>query len=302
MNKTTKIWLILASSLLFTGLIIFSTVMSLLNWDFTKLSTSKYQATTQEVTEDFTNIYINVDTADIEFFYTTDSKITVTTSEYENSTHLIKVEDNTLKIQTTDNRKWYEHISLFSLKSPKVSVYLPFGNYEKLSIISDTGDVKMPNDLNFSSIDIVSDTGDVINYASATEYIKIQTTTGDVRLEKISTNEITIIVSTGDVKAKDVACKTFTSNGNTGDISLINVIVRENLTILRSTGDVEFHRCNADNIEVETDTGDVEGSFVSSKIFITKTSTGDVDVPKTTSGGICKITTSTGDIEIDIRP
>ncbi len=302
MNKSTKIWLILASSLLFTGLIIFSMVMSLLNWDFTKLSTSKYQTTTQEVTEDFSNIYINVDTADIEFFYTTDSKITVTTSEYENSTHLIKIEDGTLKIEARDTRKWYEHISLFSFKSPKVSVYLPFGNYEKLSIISDTGDVKMPSDLNFSTIDIKSDTGDVINYASATDYIKIKTSTGDVRLEKISTNEITIIVSTGDVKAKDVACKTFTSNGNTGDISLINVIVRENLTILRSTGDVEFHRCDADNIEVETGTGDVEGSFVSSKTFITKTSTGDVDVPKTTSGGTCKITTSTGDIEIDIRP
>ena len=302
MNKSTKIWLILAFSLLFTGLIIFSTIMSLLNWDFTKLSTVKYQTITHEVSEDFTNIDINVDTADVEFFYTTDSKITVTTREYENSTHSIKVEDSTLKIETLDTRKWYERISLFSFISPKVAIYLPLEEYGKLSIISDTGDVKMPNDLNFSSIDIVSDTGDVINYASATEYIKIQTTTGDVKLEKISTNEITIIVTTGDVKVKDVACKTFTSNGNTGDISLINVIVRDNLTIFRSTGDVEFHRCDADNIEVETDTGDVEGSFVSSKIFITKTSTGDVDVPKTTSGGICKITTSTGDIEIDIRP
>ncbi len=301
MNKTTKIWLIIASSLLFTGLIIFGTVMSLLNWDFTKLSTAKYQTTTHEVTEDFTNISINVDTSDIEFFYTTDSKITVTTTEYENSTHSIKVEDGTLKIEATDTRKWYEHITLFSFQSPKVSVYLPFGNYEKLSIISDTGDVKTPNDLNFSSIDIRSDTGDVTNYASAIDYIKIKTSTGDVKLEKISTNEITIIVSTGDVKAKDVACKTFTSNGSTGDISLINLIARENLTIFRSTGDVEFHKCDAENIEVKTDTGDVEGSFVSSKIFTTKTSTGDVDVPRTTSGGICKITTSTGDIEIDIR-
>ena len=29
-------------------------------------------------------------------------------------------------------------------------------------------------------------------------------------------------------------------------------------------------------------------------------STGDINVPKTTSGGICEITTSTGDIEITI--
>ena len=300
MNKTTKIWLIIATSLIFAGIIIFTTTMSLLHWDFTKLSTVKYRTTTHEITEEFKNISIKVDTSDVEFFYTTDSKITVIATEYENSTHSIKVEDGTLKIETTDTRKWYEHISLFNFQSPKVSVYLPFGNYEKLSINLDTGDVKMPNDLNFSSIDIVSDTGDVINYASATEYIKIQTTTGDVKLEKISTNEITIIVTTGDVKINDVACKTFTSNGNTGDISLINVIVRDNLTIFRSTGDVELDRCDAETIFIKTSTGDVEGLILSSKIFIVKTSTGDVDVPRTTTGGICEIITSTGDIEIAI--
>lgn len=300
MNKTTKIWLIIATSLIFAGIIIFTTTMSLLHWDFTKLSTVKYQTTTHEITEDFKNISIKVDTADVEFFYTTDSKVTVTATEYENSTHSVKIEDSTLKIETTDKRKWYEYISLFNFQSPKVSVYLPFGNYENLSINLDTGDVKMPNDLNFSSIDIVSDTGDVINYASATEYIKIQTTTGDVKLEKISTNEITIIVTTGDVKVKDVACKTFVSNGNTGDITLINLIASDSFHILRSTGDVEFYKCDAENIEVKTDTGDVEGSFSSNKIFITKTSTGDVEVPKTTNGGTCKITTTTGDIEIYI--
>ena len=300
MNKTTKIWLIIATSLIFAGIIIFTTTMSLLHWDFTKLSTVKYRTTTHEITEEFKNISIKVDTSDVEFFYTTDSKITVTATEYENSTHSIKVEDGTLKIEATDTRKWYEYVSLFTFQSPKVSVYLPFGNYEKLSINLDTGDVKMPNDLNFSSIDIVSDTGDVINYASATEYIKIQTTTGDVKLEKISTNEITIIVTTGDVKIKDVACKTFVSNGNTGDITLINLIASDSFNILRSTGDVEFYKCDAEYIEVKTDTGDVEGSFSSNKIFITKTSTGDVEVPKTTNGGTCKITTTTGDIEIYI--
>ena len=121
-----------------------------------------------------------------------------------------------------------------------------------------------------------------------------------VILEKISTNEITIIVTTGDVKIKDVACKTFTSNGNTGDITLINVIVRDNLTIFRSTGDVELDRCDAETIYIKTSTGDVEGLILSSKIFIVKTSTGDVDVPRTTTGGICEIITSTGDIEIAI--
>ena len=52
---------------------------------------------------------------------------------------------------------------------------------------------------------------------------------------------------------------------------------------------------------VNTSTGDVNGTLLSEKIFITDTSTGRVSVPKTTSGGKCEITTSTGDINIGIK-
>jgi hypothetical protein len=43
------------------------------------------------------------------------------------------------------------------------------------------------------------------------------------------------------------------------------------------------------------------GTLLSSKVFIIKTDTGDVDVPKSTVGGRCEITTSTGDVEISIN-
>ena len=52
---------------------------------------------------------------------------------------------------------------------------------------------------------------------------------------------------------------------------------------------------------VETDTGDVRGSLLTEKTFIVQTDTGSVDVPETTTGGKCEITTDTGDIEIEIN-
>ena len=82
------------------------------------------------------------------------------------------------------------------------------------------------------------------------------------------------------------------------DISLKNVIATEKISIERSIGDVKFDDCDATEIWVETDTGDVTGNLLSEKIFITETSTGDVNVPKSTKGGKCEITTSTGDIYI----
>ena len=41
MRKTTKVWLIIAASLVIIGFIIFTGVMTTLTWDFTRLSTVK---------------------------------------------------------------------------------------------------------------------------------------------------------------------------------------------------------------------------------------------------------------------
>ena len=43
MSKITKIWLIIAASFVLIGCIIFGGVMTMLKWDFTKLSTDKYE-------------------------------------------------------------------------------------------------------------------------------------------------------------------------------------------------------------------------------------------------------------------
>ena len=72
------------------------------------------------------------------------------------------------------------------------------------------------------------------------------------------------------------------------------------MTLRRSTGDVELNACDAGGLSLKTTTGDVTGTLLSEKVFITDTSTGDVSVPKTTSGGKCEISTTTGDIRIDI--
>ena len=68
----------------------------------------------------------------------------------------------------------------------------------------------------------------------------------------------------------------------------------------RSTGDVKFTLCDAGELFVKTTTGNVIGSLCSEKIFMAKASTGKVEVPKSVTGGICEIETSTGDIRITI--
>ena len=126
--------------------------------------------------------------------------------------------------------------------------------------------------------------------------------TGKMELSEMKLNgDLEIQEHTGKVILENVTCRNFISDGDTGSLVMTNVKASGEFNIERDTGDVEFHGCDAETIYVETDTGDVTGTLLTDKVFITETDTGSVDVPKSTDGGRCEISTDTGDIRIEIQ-
>ena len=320
MKKSTKTWLIVGAALVFIGIIIFITLICATGGDFMKISTTKYETNTYKINESFNSVAVITNTADIEFVYTNELTPTVVCYERENAKHSVKTENDTLTLEIVDTRKWYYYIGI-NFVTPKITVYLPSGEYGDLTVTSNTGNIKLCEDFKFKSIDVSTSTGDVFCCSSATEAIKIKTNTGKIRVDGISARSLELsvstgylsvtdtscgtdlktTVSTGELQVTDTKCKSFISVGGTGDVNLINVIAEERLSIERSTGDVEFEACDAGEIFIKTSTGDVEGSLLSEKVFIVNTSTGDKDVPNTITGGRCEITTGTGDVEIYIK-
>lgn len=338
MTVKTKLWLITAALLILTGLIIFGGVMTVLKWDFTKLSTHKYETNEHMISESFTNISVTTKTADVTFAPTDKDIPYVVCHEQKNLSHTVAVTDGTLNVEIHDTRKWYEYIGI-NFGAPKITVYLPKGSYGLCTVKTSTGDLMIPSDFSFDGIDVSGSTGDVKCYATATGDIKIKLSTGHINLENLSALSLDLTVSTGhitasgincsgDIKAKvstgrinltDVNCKSLVSDGDTGDMNLKNVIATEKFDIERDTGDVKFEGCNAGEIFVTTDTGDVKfdscdagelfittdtgdvkGTLLSEKIFIPRSKTGKIDAPKTVNGGRCEVNTDTGDIIISL--
>ena len=289
-----------------------------LNWDLSKLATVKYQTSEHTIAESFADISILTDTADITFLPAQSAESIVVCKEQENIRHSVTVEDGTLKITLTDTRKWYEYVGI-SFEKSTITVYLPKSEYEKLTVKESTGDIVIHENFSFESINVRTSTGNVESRASATEDIIIKTSTGDIKVENISAGSLDLSVTTGKITASsvtcsgyvtlkvttgktsltNVTCQNLTSTGDTGKILLTNVYVEENMQIRRSTGDVTFENCDATSMSVKTSTGDVRGTLHSPKTFYASTNTGKVKVPKT-SGGFCEITTSTGDIIIEL--
>lgn len=285
----------------------------------TACSSMNYETNIHEINEEFNNISIKTDTADIAFVPSNDGMCRVVCYEDAKKNHSVEVQNGTLTLDGVNNKKWYDYIGI-NIDPPKITVYLPEAEYSSLIIEESTGDIDILRDFKFKSIDVSLSTGDVKCYASAAEAIKIAASTGDICAESISASSLDITVSTGKVTVSDmtcdgnitigvstgktyltdIVCKNLISTGRTGDISLKNVISTEKISVERSTGDVTLDRSDAAELFITTSTGDVEGSLLTDKVFITKTDTGRINVPNSITGGRCEITTETGDIKISI--
>lgn len=304
--------IITASVLLGVGLLIF--VGGLFAGG--SLPPMKYEATRFSVSEPFTDIRIDTHEMNIELILSDDGTCSVDSAVTEKMYPSISVQDGTLTVTTVDERTWVDR--LMAHADQPLQIRLPERAYRTLIVDSHTGDVRVPGEFSFDSLRITCSTGDVTCGASMSGAAEIAASTGDLTLEGVRADTLTLAVSTGHITVKnttvagdcsirvstgrteltDLTCASLTTEGNTGDLTMKNVIAAETISIKRSTGDVRLEQCDAKSLTIETDTGDVTGSLRSAKVFQVKTDTGRVDVPKTTTGGVCKITTDTGDIRI----
>ena len=251
--------MIFAVILIFAGCMILGGVMTMLNWDFSKLSTVQYETNTYEIRETFDSISVTTETADVRFVLSDDGTCQVECVEEENANHRVAVEDGTLIIEWKESP--IHHIGI-NMGSPSVTVRLPAAEYGAVTV---------------------------------------HVSTGSVQMEQISADTLELEVSTGRVNLTDITCGNLTATGGTGDLSLKNVIAEGGFFLERGTGDVNFEGCDAGEIVVNTGTGDVTGTFLTGKLFVAESSTGKVVVPETTTGGRCEVTTSTGDIKLEIK-
>jgi len=319
--NTVKILLfVIAASLIMSGLILFTVVMSFNKWDFKEVSTVKYETVTHEIKNEFTSIDIEVKTADVIILPSKDEKTTLDVKQEAKMPFSVEVVDGRLTVKPTNNKKWYDYIGI-NFGSTRITLYLPEGDYTALNIKGSTSDICVPDNFTFDEIDVSVSTGAVECSASANTSARIKTSTGNITflgkkagkldltastgnivVKNMSCGDINLKVSTGKTILECISCASIQSKGTTGKISLERVNATVKMEIERDTGDVTLDRCDAGEIYITTSTGNVKGSLTTDKSFSVHTDTGRTVYPEFTSGGKCKITTDTGDVIIEITP
>ena len=279
--KKRNAWLLVGAALVLLGGIIFGATALIAKGDLTKMSISKCITNEYTVNEAFESVTLLTKDAKVEILPAKDGVCRVNCYEEESRRHTVTVKDGVLTVSVEDERKWYEYIG-FHLTAPKVTVYLPEKEYASLRVENKTGDIQIRN--------------------LRAETLTVTTTTGKILLENVTCGgDITTNFLTGSTHFKNVTCGSLTAEGGTGSVTLESTLVRGKVTVETNTGAVKLLASDAEALEVKTNTGNVTGDLLSPKIFISKTNTGDIEAPETTTGGVCKITTNTGNIKITIK-
>ena len=251
------------------------------------------------IEEPCTDIKIEGKDLDV-IIYSSNNENKVVYSENKKVTIETKVIDGVLIINQKDNRKFYD--MLFNFSDFEVNLYLTEELINSLNIKGQVGDIEINKGFTFSNVDISNSTGDVEFKSNVKNNLSISNSTGDIEVENSNVGgSLNIETKTGDIELSNTNCNKLDIKVTTGDTELVNTLVTTDFKMEGSTGDVRFDEFDASNIEVSVGTGNVKGTIKSSKIFIAKSKTGSVSVPETVTGGVCKITTSTGNIKISYK-
>lgn len=338
MNKVKKFFLISAAGMIVAGLIIAVCSMAFVKFDFTELDTMDWQTNTYEIEEAFENIEIHGIETDVKLLPATDGVCKVVCTENDTIYNEIEVTENTLSIIRVDKSKKRVFMSV-EFEQPETTVYLPEQVYVKLLIENSSGDIEIPEGFTFEEANVENTSGQIAFYAdvkgslsaksssggvrvgentigslsavassgaasvkSATvkEDVSVETSSGSILIEEVACAKLRVKNSSGSIHLSDVKAEELEGENSSGEIRCNNVMVAGDMKLSNTSGGMEIDGCDAANLKLTSSSGSIRGTLLTEKIFVADATSGSVDVPKTTSGGMCEVTTTSGSIKMSI--
>lgn len=299
--KTAKnITMIVAAAMIAVGLFGGLVVLATMNFDFKDLNNIEWETNTYAVEEKFENISIKGDEAGVSLALSEDGSCKVVCTEAEHVYNVIGVKNKTLSIERVDERKWNEYIGIF-INEIELTVYLPKADYEKLTINNSSGSVEIPAGFTFSEAEVVNSSGHISFAADVKGDLTVENTSGGIDIASVlAGRNMDVKGTSGSIDVSDVKCVNLTVENSSGRVDCENVIAAEEIFIKNSSGGIELEKCDASNLKLKATSGSIKGTLLSEKTFLADASSGRVDVPRTTTGGVCEVTTSSGNISMSI--
>ncbi|MCI8589320.1 MAG: DUF4097 domain-containing protein [Clostridiales bacterium] len=301
MSHNKKIALITAAICGGVGIVIVFAACLLIQFDFTRINTMKFEEKTYEVSESFHNIDINDIECDVMLVPVENGPSRVVCYENEDIVNTISVQGDTLTVTRKDQRPWYKHFGIWWAQNNTVTIYLAEKEYESLSIKTVSGEISVADSFRFSEAKLQSTSGDITFASRVQGDLFVKTTSGDITLREIEPKMAEVRSTSGDLSLTEISAAELMLKTTSGSIKTEAVTATGHAEFISVSGDIRLRGADADSFFIKTTSGDVKGTLFSDKYFITHTTSGSVHTPLSKEGaGECKIQTTSGDIRIDI--
>lgn len=307
MRKAKKYALIIALAMMISGAAIFFIAFAISGFNFNKLSSEKIITQNVEIKEQFQQISVSSDEYDLKILKSDVEQCRVVYTGNEKQSLVCNVKGNELVIDLDDDRKWYEWIGLtfpidVGQNNTGLWVYLPEKEYDALLASSYSGCIDIDSGFTFDEVNIDAMSGNIKASGITAEKLDIQTYSGKIDISEISASDkINISTTSGAINAENVNANNAAVDSYSGKISLENFIAKGLLSVETQSGNVVLNDCDAGEITVDSYSGSVSGTLLSDKIFVTSTYSGSINVPISSGTEICTITTTSGNININVQ-
>lgn len=315
MKKSVRIALLMIAA----GLCIVLIALCLARFDFAALLAKNHETQTVAVEEAFDRIVVESDSFDVSVIPAADGACRVTGPVDETVSFTVEVSDGELRVASKEEKPWYAYISISISAKDSVVVELPEAEYAVLDVACASGNVSIDSKFSFAQVDVVCASGSIDCRADA-DTMELTTTSGEIFVSGGDFGTVSLQTASGSIDAGDLCAKVFdavSSSGNvrlsqiradsvrlktsSGSAALTGVIAENALQAEASSGNIRLDRCDADNLRLTVTSGEIRGTLLSPKRFeFAEIGSGRISVPKDADGGLCTLTTGSGDIRIEI--
>ena len=251
--------------------------------DLTTMKALHAEKKTVQITDAFDKIEIaGASSMDVEIRKSKTGNNYVEYYDTDDWTSHVDVKDHVLKFTTDDKGKHKAVVSLGFGKDTVARLYLVDAEYKEIAVTTLSGYVTI-QDVNAETVNVSASSGDLyMKNIKAPDSIMATSSSGDMDLVNVTAKQIELGANSGDIEMQDITA--------------------ESLRMSTSSGGIDLENCDAEEFDITTSSGDVDMEITAGRTyrFETKTNSGDVDVPDgdADSDYLCKIVTSSGDVDV----
>lgn len=322
MKRSLKIALLAAGISILVGLFLIFTGLLMVSFDFSRLSTADFETNTYEIAEDFQSIHIQTNEHNITLQPSADGSCRLICTDSDRVTHSMAVENGTLTVRRTDNRRWYQHIGIYLGEDDELSVtlFLPKDRYDALYAKSVSGDITLPDGFSFAELELTSTSGEIMVQSSSASKLSVSTVSGDIELSGTTAQTLTVCSTSGETDLSRLTAESLRVQTTSGDQELQELQIAGPAELETTSGEVALKDTLANSVQIQTVSGDialknadasaftvktgsgwVEGTLRSGKLFTVHTTSGSIRVPDPDpAGGTFDVTTVSGDVTLKI--